>query len=84
MAEKPQFYQEFKWASQIDVREAKLRSVISQLEGIKTDLETIKTEVDADPTPATSDMITLATQANGLVNHATFTGFLSFLHTNLD
>ena len=82
MAEKPQFYQEVQWANQIDVREQKLKGVVAQLEGIKTELEDIKVEVDAD-VGATADMITLANQANSLVNNANYTDFITFMNSAL-
>jgi uncharacterized membrane-anchored protein YhcB (DUF1043 family) len=83
MAEKPQFYQEVQWANKIDVREQKLKTNVTQLEGIKTELDAIKAEVDAD-TGATADMITLANQASSLVNHVNYTTFISWMHTSLD
>ena len=82
MAEKPQFYQEVQWANQIDIREQKLANIVTQLEGIKTELEAIKVEVDAD-VDATPDMITLATQANNLVNNANYTDFITFINSAL-
>ncbi len=83
MAEKPQFYQEVQWANKIDLREQKLKTVVTQLEGIQAELDAIKVEVDAD-VDATADMITLANQGANLVNHTTYTSFLSFMHTSLE
>jgi len=78
MAEKPQFYQEYKWAEKIASTEVQLAQVISRLETYKADLEAIKAEVDADA-GSTADMITLANQGNGLVNNTNYTGFINFI-----
>lgn len=83
MAEKPQFYQEVQWANTVDIREQKLKTLVTQLEGIQTELNAVKTEVDAD-VDATPDMVTLANQAASLVNHANYTTFISWMHTSLD
>jgi len=82
MAEKPQFYQEVQWANTVDTREQKLKSVVKILEDIKVEFEGIKTAVDADA-GSTPDMITLANQANNLVNHASYTGFITFMNNAL-
>jgi hypothetical protein len=83
MAEKPQFYQEVQWANTVDIREQKLKTLVTQLEGIQTELNTVKAEVDAD-VDATPDMVTLANQAASLVNHTNYTTFISWMHTSLD
>lgn len=83
MAEKPQFYQEFKWVGAVDQAESQIIGAKTQLVTIKTTLESIKSAVDADA-DSSADMITLATQANSLVNHAKFVDFLDFIQNTLE
>jgi len=78
MAEKPQFYKEYKWIAAIDGAERQLIGAKTQLASIKTQLEAIKIAVDADAV-STADMVTLASQANSLVNNSKYTDFLTFI-----
>ena len=82
MANKPQFYEEYQWIAAVDQAERQLIGAATQLVSIKTALEKIKIAVDAD-VDSTPDMITLATQANGLVNNSKYTDFLTFIQNVL-
>lgn len=82
MAEKPQFFEEYQWVSAIDQAERQLIGAKTQLQSIKTALETIKTAVDADQ-DSTTDMVTLATAANSLVNNVKYTDFLTYITNNV-
>ena len=82
MATKPQFYQEYQWANSIDSQERQIIRAKSTLASAKTILEQVKAEVDAD-VDATTDMQTLATQANSLVNNVKYTDLITFLENAL-
>lgn len=83
MAEKPQFYQEYKRADVIQTQENRLKNLKAGLQNCKDAIEAIKAEVDADA-DSTADMVTLATQAYNLVNNATYTDFIAFLDSNVN
>ena len=82
MADKPQFYKEFQWVQGVDGAERQLIGIKTKLTMIKSQLEAIKAEVDAEG-DSTADMITLANQANSLVNNVKYTDLITFLENNL-
>ena len=83
MSDKPQFYKEYQHIASIDQAERRLIGAKTQLSSIKTSLENIKAVVDADQ-DATADMVTLANQANSLVNNVGGGGFLTFIQNTLE
>lgn len=83
MAEKPQFYEEFKWVSAIDQIERQIIGAKTQLVSIQTAIDTIKAEVDADP-ESTADMTILATQAYNLVHNSNYQNLLNYIFNQLE
>ena len=82
MADKPQFYQEYKWVSRVEATEGQIIRAKETLVICKAQLEAVKIAVDADA-EATAEMITLANQANSFVNNAKYTDLIVFIEANL-
>lgn len=69
-------------ANSLNEYEATLINIKTRLSMIKTQVEALKTVVDGDSDYPQSDKDFMAT-ANTLVNHANYTGFISFIQAQL-
>jgi len=79
---KPQPYVEHQWIDRIDRGEKQCITIIDRLEQIKTEFEAVNNEADANPN-TTTDMATLANQANAFVNASAYTGFITYVKNAL-
>jgi len=78
-----QKYVDFQKEAAIFQASEQVKNAKNVLSSVKTQIEAIKAAVDANAS-SDADLITLADQANGFVNNAKYTEFITFVTNSLE